>query len=232
MFVMVFITQKARITNPNIRLLRVSCTACTTEEEFNWGWRLRSSGGVPLRCIPLRGTRTYSWGTKWSAVVPMVAQPRTDGGGSPFHMNGGFDPRLPERAGAIAQNWALRSSEARRHLFTEADRYCDFIIVDYIDTYINLTYKLITSRRWVSAFCRDLLMSTFCSCKVTLPMLRAIVSCVSFWLFQSCLRIVLLGMNNMIFEEYVDTAIFVTCLCGEHIDRRHSLHKLIKQPKK
>ncbi|KAL5967774.1 Beta-13-galactosyltransferase brn [Taenia solium] len=88
-------------------------------------------------------------------VVFMVGQPRTDGGGNLYHMNGGFDLRLPERAGAAAQSWAHRSTEARRRLFAESDLYGDLVIGDYIDTYVNLTYKLITCHRWASAFCKD-----------------------------------------------------------------------------
>ena len=86
-------------------------------------------------------------------VVFSVGQPRKDGGGNFFHMNGGFDLRLPERAGVVAKRWAQRAAEAQWRLFAEADLHGDLIIGDYIDTYVNLTYKLIASHRWASAFC-------------------------------------------------------------------------------
>ncbi|VDD78967.1 unnamed protein product, partial [Mesocestoides corti] len=72
-----------------------------------------------------------------------------------FHMNGGFDIRLPEKAGAKAVEWARRATEARERALAEADEFGDMIIGDYVDTYVNLTYKLIASHRWASAFCQD-----------------------------------------------------------------------------
>lgn len=87
-------------------------------------------------------------------VVFSVGQPRSDGKGSFFHMNGGFDLQLPERAGSTADLWADRSEEATRRLFEEADRFGDIIIGDYVDTYVNLTYKMLTNHRWASVFCQ------------------------------------------------------------------------------
>uniref|UniRef100_A0A5K3G0C1 Hexosyltransferase n=1 Tax=Mesocestoides corti TaxID=53468 RepID=A0A5K3G0C1_MESCO len=69
-------------------------------------------------------------------------------------MNGGFDIRLPEKAGAKAGEWAQWAIEARERALAEADEFGDMIISDYVDTYVNLTYKLIASHRWASAFCQ------------------------------------------------------------------------------
>nr|VZI26247.1 unnamed protein product [Spirometra erinaceieuropaei] len=66
----------------------------------------------------------------------------------------GFSIKLPERAGMVLQKWNGRRHEALRRVYEEADLYDDLIIGDYEDTYVNLTYKMITSLRWASAFCR------------------------------------------------------------------------------
>uniref|UniRef100_A0A5K3G307 Hexosyltransferase n=1 Tax=Mesocestoides corti TaxID=53468 RepID=A0A5K3G307_MESCO len=50
--------------------------------------------------------------------------------------------------------WARRATEARERALAEADEFGDMIIGDYVDTYVNLTYKLIMSHRWASAFCQ------------------------------------------------------------------------------
>ncbi|VDK41441.1 unnamed protein product [Taenia asiatica] len=150
----------APITNPNIRLLRVSRTACapkseepTEEERYDLVVIYRSTVyNFEDRERIRNATRDLPSGMR---VVFMVGLPRTDGGGNLYHMNGGFDLRLPERAGAAAQSWAHRSAEARRRLFAESDLYGDLVIGDYTDTYVNLTYKLITCHRWASAFCKD-----------------------------------------------------------------------------
>ncbi|VDN13287.1 unnamed protein product [Dibothriocephalus latus] len=86
------------------------------------------------------------------AIVFSVGLPRTSGGNT-FHMNG-FSIRLPERAGAVLRDWAGRREEALRRVHEEADVYDDLILGDYEDTYVNLTYKMITNYRWASAFCR------------------------------------------------------------------------------
>ncbi|VDN99338.1 unnamed protein product [Rodentolepis nana] len=68
-------------------------------------------------------------------------------------MNGGFELKLPERSGHVAEMWVNRSEEARRLLYEEEDKYGDIIIGDFVDTYVNLTYKILTIHRWASVFC-------------------------------------------------------------------------------
>ena len=87
-------------------------------------------------------------------LVFVTGLPREDGGGNFFHMNGGFDLRLPERSGEVANYWKDRWAEAKERLFREANLYGDLVIGDFLDTYVNLTYKLITTHRWASAFCK------------------------------------------------------------------------------
>ncbi|VDD78713.1 unnamed protein product [Mesocestoides corti] len=77
-------------------------------------------------------------------VVFALGQPRADVAGNLFHMNGGF-----------AVEWARRATEARERALAEADEFVDIIIGDYVNTYVNLTYKLMASYRWASAFCQD-----------------------------------------------------------------------------
>ncbi|KAM7536457.1 hypothetical protein Aperf_G00000083929 [Anoplocephala perfoliata] len=153
----------APITNPSIRLLRVPRTACTPTSHSPTG-DSKAPETYDLIVVYKTGvfhfdsreriraaTRNLPRGVR---VVFSIGQPRTDGGGSFYHMNGGFDLQLLERSGTVADLWANRSEEASRRLFEEAERFGDIIIGDYVDTYVNLTYKMLTSHRWASAFCQ------------------------------------------------------------------------------
>uniref|UniRef100_A0A5K3FVX2 Hexosyltransferase n=1 Tax=Mesocestoides corti TaxID=53468 RepID=A0A5K3FVX2_MESCO len=147
----------ALITNPNIKLIRTSLTACAPHDRSSkdvydlvviyksapCNFEERSRIREATRNLPGR-----------IRVVFSLGQPRADLGGNLFHMNGGFDIRLPGKAGAKAVEWARRATEARERALAEADKFGDMIIGDYVDTYVNLTYKLIASHRWASAFCR------------------------------------------------------------------------------
>lgn len=174
--------KKAPITNPNIRLLRVSRTACTPERRGSTGEEKYDLVVVYRSAVShfrereriRKATRDLPAGM---SLVFMVGQPQMGGRGNFFHMNGGFDLRLPERAGADAQSWAHRYAEARRRLFAEADLYGDLVIGDYLDTYVNLTYKLIASHRWASAFCKgtDFSLTVFHLRKLISPALRLVV---------------------------------------------------------
>lgn len=87
-------------------------------------------------------------------------------------MNGGFEIKLPERAGSIADMWANRVEEAKKLTVEEAQKYGDIIIGDYQDNYVNLTYKLLTGHRWASAFCQGMFIfqfSRFLKIKTPLP---------------------------------------------------------------
>ncbi|KAM7532832.1 hypothetical protein Aperf_G00000128888 [Anoplocephala perfoliata] len=155
--------RSAPITNPNIKLLRVPRTACPPTSHSATG---DSKGLEAYDLVVIYRTAVFHFDDRERIrasandlpgkvrVLFSVGQPRTDGEGSFFHMNGGFDLQLPERAGAVAELWANRSEEANRRLFEEADRFGDIIIGDYVDTYVNLTYKLLTNHRWASVFCR------------------------------------------------------------------------------
>lgn len=69
-------------------------------------------------------------------------------------MLGGFDLRLPERAGTTHERWTPRSHEAAEKLYAEADEHDDLVVGDYVDSYANLTYKMLATHRWASAFCQ------------------------------------------------------------------------------
>ncbi|VUZ45210.1 unnamed protein product [Hymenolepis diminuta] len=152
----------APITNPNLKILRAPRTTCpphstprnsTSQPEtydlivvyrsaifhFDDRERIRDE------------TKDLPAGVR---VVFSVGQPRNDGGGRLFHMNGGFDLQLPERSGSVAELWANRTEEAKQLLHEESDKYGDVIIGDFVDTYVNLTYKVLTVHRWASAFCQ------------------------------------------------------------------------------
>ncbi|KAM3180884.1 hypothetical protein ACTXT7_015438, partial [Hymenolepis weldensis] len=152
----------APITNPNLKILRAPRTTCSPHStpqtstsqletydlivvyrsaifHFDDRERIRAE------------TKDLPSGVQ---VVFSVGQPRNDGGGSLFHMNGGFDLQLPERSGSVAESWANRTEEAKRLLHEESDKYGDIIIGDFVDTYVNLTYKVLTVHRWASAFCQ------------------------------------------------------------------------------
>ncbi|VDD84048.1 unnamed protein product [Mesocestoides corti] len=148
----------APITNPNIKLIRTSRTACAPHDQASkdvydlvvifrsasYHFEERSRIREATRNLPDR-----------IRVVFALGQPRADVAGNLFYMNGGFDIRLAEKAGAKAVEWAQRATEARERASAEADEFGDMIIGDYVDTYVNLTYKLIASHRWASAFCQD-----------------------------------------------------------------------------
>ncbi|VDL99873.1 unnamed protein product [Schistocephalus solidus] len=149
------------ITNPNIKLLRVSQSICPPGRFngnpisryklvvvyksgiYNFDDRLK----LRAQYSQLRKVFNHRVG-----VVFSVGMPRSTGE-NVFHMKG-FSLQLPERAGSVLREWSGRSREALRRVYEEADIYDDLIIGDYEDTYVNLTYKMITSYRWVSAFCR------------------------------------------------------------------------------
>nr|VZI07666.1 unnamed protein product [Spirometra erinaceieuropaei] len=152
---------EAPITNPNIKLLRVSQSICPPTDStkkptphhdlvvvyksaiynFEDRQKLRSEYSELNKATNNRIGIVFSVGT-----------PRSTGGNT-FHMNG-FSIKLPERAGAVLKDWSGRKEEALRKVQEEADLYDDLIVGDYEDTYVNLTYKMITSYRWASAFCR------------------------------------------------------------------------------
>ncbi|KAM7536456.1 hypothetical protein Aperf_G00000083923 [Anoplocephala perfoliata] len=135
----------APITNPSIRLLRVPRTACTPTSHSPTG---DSKALETYDLIVVYKTAVFHFDSRERIraatrnlprgvrVVFSIGQPRTDGGGSFYHMNGGFDLQLLERAGTVADLWANRSEEASRRLFEEAERFGDIIIGDYVDTYV------------------------------------------------------------------------------------------------
>lgn len=90
--------------------------------------------------------------------VPMNKEtaPQAQQKANHFHMNGGYELRLPERAGATAEVWGARDREAMERLLVEANIHDDLIVGDFVDTYVNLTYKMLTSHRWASAFCQGM----------------------------------------------------------------------------
>ena len=45
------------------------------------------------------------------------------------------------------------SAEIKRNITSEADKYDDILLGDYVDTYFNLTWKTVTNLRWLSTFC-------------------------------------------------------------------------------
>ncbi|VDD84578.1 unnamed protein product [Mesocestoides corti] len=153
--------EQALITNPNIKLIRTSRTACAPHDQDSkdvydlvviyksapYHFEERRRILEAYRNLPGR-----------IRVVFALEQLRADVAGNLFHMNGGFDIRLPENVGAKAGEWARRATEARERVLAEADEFGDMIIGDYVDTYVNLTFKLIMSHRWASAFCQDVLM--------------------------------------------------------------------------
>uniref|UniRef100_A0A0X3PNV9 Hexosyltransferase n=1 Tax=Schistocephalus solidus TaxID=70667 RepID=A0A0X3PNV9_SCHSO len=150
---------EAPITNPNIKLLRVSQSICPPTD---------SSTKSHHDLVVVYKSAIYNFEDRQKlrseysqlkevtknriAIVFSVGMPRSTGENI-FHMNG-FSIKLPERAGAVLRDWSGRRQEALQRVHEEADLYDDLILGDYEDTYVNLTYKMITNYRWASAFCR------------------------------------------------------------------------------
>nr|CDS26715.1 beta 13 n galactosyltransferase [Hymenolepis microstoma] len=151
----------APITNPNLKILRAPRTACSPHSTPQTSTsQLKTYDLVVIYKSTVfhfddrerirAETKDLPPGVR---VVFSVGQPRTDGGGHLYHMNGGFELQLPERSGLVAELWVNRAEEARRRLLEEEVKYGDIIIGDFVDTYVNLTYKILTIHRWASAFC-------------------------------------------------------------------------------
>lgn len=156
-FICLFI--KSPIWNPNIKLLRQSRTCSAHDQVDAYRLVVVYKSGVFNFDERAQLRDNYANLPSDVRVVFVTGQPassRSARQASSFQMNGGYKLVLRQRTAAKRRNekWATRSREARERLLDEADEHGDLVVGDFVDTYVNLTYKMLTSHRWASAFCQ------------------------------------------------------------------------------